>query len=358
MLQKLIAVIKKLCLFILVWISSLLLISLLGGTLELAERGKLISNLYSLSALFLPVAFAFRAIQPKIQKSSETREKKNDTASIAVSADRDHASQDTALAAEIKRQQQELTDLQNQIRKYNSDWKNIESQHLQTLSSIETQIQQAKQDLKDTQNVQHGLEQEIAQAQKRLAETNADQQKAISSQQAELHELKIKIAKARKVLVDANKQNPSVVSSKSGSYNSQQAASSFCKHCGAKIDQDTFFCPDCGANLRQTQRTANRTQTNSISTPRPSPMQQASSINSNSLSSPTSVKCPICRSSVTYHTVTESNEGGCFTAIWYLFLALTIWGLLIVIPLMLRKKTKTVTYAVCQNCGHRWPVKS
>jgi len=67
--------------------------------------------------------------------------------------------------------------------------------------------------------------------------------------------------------------------------------------------------------------------------------------------------CKKCHSeNITYQTVTESRKTGCFTIILYILLACTILGLLIVVPLMLRKKTETVTYAVCQDCGHRWRV--
>lgn len=67
--------------------------------------------------------------------------------------------------------------------------------------------------------------------------------------------------------------------------------------------------------------------------------------------------CPKCRcKNVQIQTVTESNSAGCLTVCLYILLACTVLGLLIVIPLLLRKKTKTVTYAVCQNCGHKWKV--
>lgn len=59
---------------------------------------------------------------------------------------------------------------------------------------------------------------------------------------------------------------------------------------------------------------------------------------------------------IQYQTVSESRGTGCLTVCLYILLAFTILGLFIVIPLMLRKKTKTVTYAVCQGCGNRWRV--
>lgn len=68
--------------------------------------------------------------------------------------------------------------------------------------------------------------------------------------------------------------------------------------------------------------------------------------------------CPKCKSeNVQIQTVSESRKTGCLTIILYILLACTVLGLLIVIPLLLRRKTETVTYAVCQNCGHKWKVK-
>lgn len=68
--------------------------------------------------------------------------------------------------------------------------------------------------------------------------------------------------------------------------------------------------------------------------------------------------CPKCKNDNTqYQTVSESRNASCLTICLYILLACTLLGLFIVIPLVLRKKTKTVTYAVCQNCGYRWKVK-
>lgn len=63
--------------------------------------------------------------------------------------------------------------------------------------------------------------------------------------------------------------------------------------------------------------------------------------------------CPKCGGSMMIQTVSESRKSGCGTILLYIILCLTILGILIVIPLALRKKTETVTYAVCQNCGYR-----
>lgn len=63
--------------------------------------------------------------------------------------------------------------------------------------------------------------------------------------------------------------------------------------------------------------------------------------------------CPHCGGTMAIQTVSEARKSGCGTVLLYLILALTIFGLLIVIPLMLRKKTDTVTYAICQSCGYK-----
>lgn len=85
-------------------------------------------------------------------------------------------------------------------------------------------------------------------------------------------------------------------------------------------------------------------------------MQQSSAVSPASPAVRTSASvrlCPKCNGPMTIQTVTESRKTGCFTIILYILLCLTILGILIVIPLALRRKTETVTYAVCQNCGFR-----
>ncbi len=70
------------------------------------------------------------------------------------------------------------------------------------------------------------------------------------------------------------------------------------------------------------------------------------------------MNCPKCKSeNVSISTVTENKKVGCETIILYILLAITILGWLVLIPILLRKKTETKTYAVCQNCGHRWEIK-
>ena len=108
----------------------------------------------------------------------------------------------------------------------------------------------------------------------------------------------------------------------------------YCDNCGTKLESGVKFCSTCG------QKVGN------VSAPA-----VASYVNSGR-------KCPRCSSpNITYQTITEARKTGCGTILLYMFMTFTVFGLLIVIPLMLRKKTDTVTYAVCQNCGSRWPIK-
>ena len=73
---------------------------------------------------------------------------------------------------------------------------------------------------------------------------------------------------------------------------------------------------------------------------------------------PTGRRCPRCGGFMSVQTVAESRKSGCLTVLLYVLLALTVFGLLIVIPLALRKKTVTRTYGVCQNCGFNQLISS
>lgn len=70
------------------------------------------------------------------------------------------------------------------------------------------------------------------------------------------------------------------------------------------------------------------------------------------------MECPKCgNTDIAINTYQEMKPRGCITVILYILLAITILGLLIVIPLMLRGKSgKTVTTCVCKNCGKRWNI--
>ena len=69
------------------------------------------------------------------------------------------------------------------------------------------------------------------------------------------------------------------------------------------------------------------------------------------------LKCKKCGSEdVTIQVVAEGKKRGIFASIMWIFLALCTCGLILLVPALSRKGTKTVTYAVCNNCGRRWKV--
>lgn len=71
------------------------------------------------------------------------------------------------------------------------------------------------------------------------------------------------------------------------------------------------------------------------------------------------MNCARCGSpNTTVQAISESRGGGCGTLFVYLFLAITVIGIFILIPLLLRKKTTTLSYRVCQSCGHRALLKA
>ena len=68
--------------------------------------------------------------------------------------------------------------------------------------------------------------------------------------------------------------------------------------------------------------------------------------------------CPKCGSeNVQVQAVAETKKRGCFTVLLYIFLLfIPIIGWIALFMLLRGKKSKTVSYALCQNCGNRWKV--
>lgn len=120
----------------------------------------------------------------------------------------------------------------------------------------------------------------------------------------------------------------------------------FCENCGQPLNDGIRFCGNCGAPVL-------------APAPAPAPAQTAPP-------SPAAAKspmkklppCPKCGGQLTVQTVVEDNPAGCGLILFYILLAVTILGLLILVPMLMRKKTETVTYAVCQSCGYRARVSS
>lgn len=68
--------------------------------------------------------------------------------------------------------------------------------------------------------------------------------------------------------------------------------------------------------------------------------------------------CPNCKcEDIEIQVIEERKKTSFWLILWYIILAISFIGLFVLIPILLRKKTRTVTYAVCKNCGKRWEIK-
>lgn len=140
----------------------------------------------------------------------------------------------------------------------------------------------------------------------------------------------------------------------------------YCKHCGKKVADNAKFCDGCGEKIdsysEQEHTTAKSPKygCSECGAPIEPGQRQCGACGAliDGKSGYGRRMCAKCKSyNIKYQTVSESVPTGCFTVILYILLSLTILGLLIVVPLMLRKKTEAVTYAVCQDCGHKWRIE-
>lgn len=70
--------------------------------------------------------------------------------------------------------------------------------------------------------------------------------------------------------------------------------------------------------------------------------------------------CPKCGSqNVQVQAVAEMKSRGCLIVLLYLvLLCIPVIGWIALILLIRGRKSKTKSYAVCQNCGHRWEIKN
>lgn len=65
--------------------------------------------------------------------------------------------------------------------------------------------------------------------------------------------------------------------------------------------------------------------------------------------------CPKCGSAnVNVQAVAEQKKRGCIEALMWIILSICTLGAVIWIPILMKKGSKTRTYAVCQSCGHKW----
>jgi len=67
------------------------------------------------------------------------------------------------------------------------------------------------------------------------------------------------------------------------------------------------------------------------------------------------MSCNKCGSNnVFVQAVAEQKKRGCLATVAWITLTIFTCGLLIIIPLIMKKGSRTVTWATCQSCGNRW----
>lgn len=71
------------------------------------------------------------------------------------------------------------------------------------------------------------------------------------------------------------------------------------------------------------------------------------------------MRCSRCASDdISIQAVAEKQKRGSFKTMLWILLAICTCGIVLLIPIIMNKGSKTVTYAVCQNCGNSWEVQS
>ena len=71
--------------------------------------------------------------------------------------------------------------------------------------------------------------------------------------------------------------------------------------------------------------------------------------------------CPKCGKENVTVQLTEkvkTKHRGCLLWLLWIMAAVCTCGLILIIPLLTNKKikSKTISWAVCQDCGHKWKV--
>lgn len=69
-------------------------------------------------------------------------------------------------------------------------------------------------------------------------------------------------------------------------------------------------------------------------------------------------RCSKCDSpNVQHQVVSETNKRGCLSTLLYIILlCVPVIGWIALFLLLRGRKSKTITYTVCQDCGHRHKV--
>ena len=121
-----------------------------------------------------------------------------------------------------------------------------------------------------------------------------------------------------------------------------------CPECAKEVSDKAAACIGCGAPIAQL--VVQHEAQNPISINFDHSCEQGAN--------PSGMFCERCLSNnVIVSTVAMQKERGCLMVCLWIFLAICTVGLiLLLIPLLMKKGDKAITYATCQNCGHRWQI--
>lgn len=121
-----------------------------------------------------------------------------------------------------------------------------------------------------------------------------------------------------------------------------------CKNCRSFVEDGSKFCSVCGCDMETGE------VPHAASAPVQQPVVQPVTVNSSSNANFVK-RCPRCGSTnIQYQAVAEQKKRGCLSSLIWVILAICTIGIILLIPLLTKKGSKTRTYAVCQTCGHRW----
>lgn len=105
-----------------------------------------------------------------------------------------------------------------------------------------------------------------------------------------------------------------------------------CQNCGNQIPNDSTFCIHCGNRVENTVAYKN----------------PKSNINNG-------LMCKKCGSkNINVQMVAEQKKRGILMSILWIVAAVCTFGIILLIPILTKKGSKTRKYVVCQNCGYSW----
>lgn len=138
----------------------------------------------------------------------------------------------------------------------------------------------------------------------------------------------------------------------------------YCHNCGNEVNS-AKFCPECGAALSSGSTQASVSPQGptidqvhqQIDLQRQQLRVQQQQLNMQLQAERSKMFCPKCHgNNVIVQAVAEQKKRGCLMSLLWIVLAICTIGAIIWVPLLIRKGSKTRTYAVCQSCGFRWRV--